>query len=462
MKSKSLFLFYGIISFLILAIFSFYFFRERIAFTDLSFHLFTLVRTAKFAIFNYRYTAAFSQMLPLFAIKCEQSLYVISAFYSFSFVLVQFCVFLVIVFYFKNYFLAACLLLLQVLQIRHTFYWTGSEFIPGVAFLFLPIAYIEKRTSSVSKIRHAVMLILFLLPVIFSHPVIVFPFLYIVVFFFLTQKGKRKSLIWLTLLFLLLFIAKYFLLKSNYDAGALSSLNPKKLKWHIMLHYPSHQLFINNLWKHYNLMAVIFCFSLFLLAIKRNYLLAVLLVTVCLLYIALVNLNYPQGAELFYIENLYLPLSVFIILPLVYSLFNYIKNTMLIHAFLLLILLVGLIQIYQTHTPYTARIGWMYGIMDKAKSANQTKIILPVRDVPLDTLGMAWGSPYEFWILSTLKYKSTTSVIIEETPHEYDWIKDSKNIFITKWGNFAYDQLNPKYFVLTDSSSYQIVQAKHE
>ncbi len=462
MKSRRLFLFYGIISFLTLAIFSFYFFRERIAFTDLSFHLFTLVRTAKFAIFNYRYTAAIPQILPLIAIKGALSLHFISVVFSLSFVLIQFCIFLILVFYFRNYYLATCLLLSQVLQIRHTFYWTGSEFMPGMAFLFLLFAYMEKQTTSAFTFRQIGMLFLLLMPVIFSHPVIVFPFLYIVVFFFLTQKEKRKLLIWLTLLFLILFTAKYFLLKSNYDAGALSSLNPKKLKWDIMLQYPSHQIFIKNLWKQYNLMALVFCFSLFLLVIKRNYLSAVLLVIVCILYIALVNLNYPQGADLFYIENLYLPLSVFIILPLVYSLFNYIKNTVLIHTFLLLILLVGLIQIYQTHTPYTARINWMYGIMDKAKSARQPKIILPLNNVPLDTLGMAWGTPYEFWILSTIKFHLTTSVIIEETPHEYDWIKDSKNIFITKWGNFAYNELNPNYFILTDSSSYQILQAKHE
>jgi len=345
MKSRSLFLFYGIISFLILAIFSFYFFRERIAFTDLSFHLFTLVRTAKFAIFNYRYTAAIPQILPLAAIKGALSLHFISVVFSLSFVLIQFCIFLILVFYFRNYFLATCLLLSQVLQIRHTFYWAGSEFMPGMAFLFLLFAYMEKQSSSVYTFRQIGILFLLLMPVIFSHPVIVFPFLYIVVFFFLTQKEKRKLLIWLTLLFLILFTAKYFLLKSNYDAGALSSLNPKKLKWDIMLQYPSHQLFIKNLWKHYNLMAVVFCFSLFLLVIKRNYLSAVLLVIVCLLYISLVNINYPQGADLFYIENLYLPISVFIILPLVYSIFNYIKHPMLVHAFLLLILLVGLIQI---------------------------------------------------------------------------------------------------------------------
>jgi hypothetical protein len=67
---------------------------------------------------------------------------------------------------------------------------------------------------------------------------------------------------------------------------------------------------------------------------------------------------------------------------------------------------------------------------------------------------MSWGASYECWLLSTMLKGESHSLIIEETPGEFDWAISEKASFITKWGVFKYSDLNPKYFKFSQTNSY--------
>lgn len=86
--------------------------------------------------------------------------------------------------------------------------------------------------------------------------------------------------------------------------------------------------------------------------------------------------------------------------------------------------------------------------LTKLKSM-KSKIIFPK-----STLLLTWSCSYEFWLLSTMEYEKSYSIIEEETPNEFDWAIGKNNSFISKWGAFDYSNLNKRYFKFEDSSYY--------
>ncbi len=66
---------------------------------------------------------------------------------------------------------------------------------------------------------------------------------------------------------------------------------------------------------------------------------------------------------------------------------------------------------------------------------------------------MPWASPYELWLLSTIETDRSASVIIHPNLNEIQWMQSSKDAFATTWGQFAYRDLNKRYFKFKDSTN---------
>jgi hypothetical protein len=58
------------------------------------------------------------------------------------------------------------------------------------------------------------------------------------------------------------------------------------------------------------------------------------------------------------------------------------------------------------------------------------------------------------WLLSTIRTGESRSAFFTENINEYDWLKTKNDVFITSWGVFKYDELNPTYFKFNDKSNY--------
>lgn len=165
----------------------------------------------------------------------------------------------------------------------------------------------------------------------------------------------------------------------------------------------------------------------------------------------LVNVSYPTSVTpLFYIENLYLPLSTFLALPFIFDVLPALEKKKLGLPITLLIMLSRCIRIYAAHNTYTA---WLDPERRYIERYNDRKVIVKAQRKDLDTLLMLWGTPYEFLLLSEIEHGKSASTIIDEDPEHRSWAKDLKNGLLVNWNIIPYNQLNPKYFHFTDTTS---------
>lgn len=453
---------YGV--YLVFFVLAIVFFKERTIFVDISFHLFEIIRTEDIAIQNFRFVSAFTQVFPLLARKINLSLQAIMVIYSCCFVFYYFLCYWLTGHVLKQYKLALVLLLSQVLFVTHTFYWIQSELPQGLAFMIVVIALMNTiRADSVQPLKLA-LLFAGILTVVFAHPLILFPFGFIVAYQMFNGKviANNKILISAAVFFVLIFIIKKIGFSTQYDSGALGA--GAKNFMNLFPNYftiPSNKTFLLNCITKYYWIPVIGILSSIIYILQKKWLKLVLFISAVVGFLLLVNVSYAfAGAEDFYIENLYLPVAIMLAIPIVYDIYPHLQENFpkMASTFILLIIITGVVRIYLNHDTYTNRLAWERNFLDK--HADEKLLLAKIND-PANPLLMTWGTPYEFWLLSTIERNETASICIHENIEGFSWVVNEqvKNAFVTQWGVFYYHDLPQKYFKFTDSTgSYKIIE----
>ncbi len=444
----------GFSTYLILGFFAGYYYKERTAFTDISFHLFELLRTGEMAIQNFRFGAFFTQAFPLLAAKAGLSLTQVAVLYSLSFIVLPFLLFLIILRGLKQEKMALVLLLFSTLMVTHTFYWTQSELPQGVAFATLYFALLTKAVQQEYIPNYYVgwtFPLVFL--VVFVHPLMLFAVVFTLLFLALHYPAKRGFILYNLMGFALVYFIKTKVFKTEYDSQAMDGLkNAFKLLprfWSL----ESSQRFLGYLWTDYFMLLATFATVSIWYFWQKKWLQLALMWLFSAGFLCIVNATYSKGAHQYYIENQYLLLSLFVIFPFVFDFLPAIPSKPWSKAIVPLILVVGLVRICTSNDLYTARLQWLRSFMEKRAEEQPGKLVLDASKVPPDTLMLTWGSHYEFWLLSTLEQGVTRSITIEEKKDEYNWTMNNNHAFVTRWGVFDYKALNPRYFVFPDTVS---------
>lgn len=458
MKSTEKRLFYGgILVHLLFLVLALLLFRQRTIFVDISMHLFELVRTEHPAIQNYRFVALGTQWLPLLGIKLDWPLETLMQAYSLAFPLLYFAVYLLCG-ALGQYRIALAYLLLQLLLLTDTFYWIQSELPQGLAMLFLLFAVVERGFPRrlPGRILFVLVLAVLLPTVAFAHPLLLFAALFFAIFFWLRAGSRSQpTLLAVTMVCLLLSIGiKATLFKTPYDSGAMSGIK------RFGTLFPDYFSLYANKRLLRNSLGIYLPFAAGLVALVVRYLrrkekLKLGFVAVFLLgYILLVHVCFSgQDTPNFYMENMYLVAGVFLALPLVYDLLPALSGRRLPAMGLASLLAVfALVRIWLAQAPYTNRLAWMN---DFLKLHQNEKLLTGTPPEAKDLLLMTWGTPYEFWLLSTTTTGRTASLIINDDPASLSWITaETPNRFIVTWGDYLYGQLPPRYFRFTDSTSH--------
>ena len=66
---------------------------------------------------------------------------------------------------------------------------------------------------------------------------------------------------------------------------------------------------------------------------------------------------------------------------------------------------------------------------------------------------MLWGTPYEFWLLSTIEQHKTASIIIDADPLYRMWATRLNKSLLVNWGTYPYTDLSTRYFHFTDTTT---------
>jgi fumarate reductase subunit D len=454
---KKLFLL-GLIAYPLLLLLSLVFYQERTIFTDIAFHLFFMAKDQEFAIQNYRFGAAVTQLFPLAGFWSGASLQTIMLLYSSAFILFNGCCYLFIGFVQRDYRLALVLLCSQLFIAADSFYWIQSELPQGLAMLVISFALLGRVWKGGMQILWWLLLTLSLVTTAFCHPLLVFPFSFLVVFFWLdSQDYSRKNLVIASAIYLAAWVTKAVLFRTPYDSGAMGGLNNFRRLWPDYFTIYSNKQFLSDLVHKFfwvlpvlvGAMAVYFRFrrrlkSFFLLAFFIGYLL-------------LINISYPgRDVTAFYIENMYLPLGLFLAAAFVFDILPALKSRSLHLLMVLLVMLTCIPRIYSYHRAYSDRLGELNRLLDKYRNE---KVIIDEKDADMSKLMMTWGTSYEFWLLSMTQTGSTASIIISDQAQQLSKSAEDPRAFMITWNPLSYAELQGKYYVFPDTvTKYRLVK----
>lgn len=448
----------GIISYLLLIILSAIFYKERTIFTDTAYQLFYMLKNNSFVILNARFGVAATEIFPLMASRAGLPLNSIIFAYSVGFMVYYFVCFLICGLL-KQYEFGLLLLFINILFITDTFYWIQTELPQGLALMMVFFALVNSGYSAKAKFIVYPLLMVLVVFLVFFHPLIIFPFYYIIAFSLLSNDQpaeKRKILYGAAIAYVLVLIVKMLVFTSPYDKHAIGNASNlyKLFPNYFLLH--SNRVFLEDCFAKYYWIALMGIVITVVYIRSKQWLKLSLFICASVGYLLLVNISYPdRTTPLFYIENLYLPMSIFIGFPFLKDVVPTMNRKLAI-ATLALVAVTGCLRIYTANKPYVARLNMERHMIDTSQGK---KILILQNSAIYNKFILTWATPYEFWLLSTIEYPSTASIVVMDYMPQADWAWDRKKEFIGYGCTIPYRELPAKYFHFKDTvSGYTLIR----
>jgi hypothetical protein len=362
---------------------------------------------------------------------------------------------------------ALTILLVATLMTTHTFFWL-SEMPQGLALICVVYAWMHYKgdLKAFSWLDWLIWLVV-LWTAFYFHPMVLYANLFIGVYF-LMEPGRKRG--WKAMhlvpivVFVILAILKYKVLKLDwYDAAALKRQEAFGRLWPNWLDIDSNRQFLKWCAKDYRLVWLVIFGGVAWGAWQRQYLRAVWISACALGYVILVNVPFHDSiGKQFYMENLYLPLSVFAAVPLIFGVLEQPERYLTRPAFLGLtaLFVLSLFRIAQAGKEWSRRMNWEKQILQQTATLPKRKILMTEQQVPMDLLKMSWGSPYEFLLLSALQHPdSARCLIITDQPGKYDSLMTAPRKFLGTFRNYSLDSLPQRYFRVKDTNGYVKAQS---
>ncbi|MCC6463508.1 MAG: hypothetical protein IT260_23765 [Saprospiraceae bacterium] len=450
---------WGTVVYLALATLATVFYLERMAFLDMAFQCFHILRTGELQIQSGRFGAAGTQVFAWLAQAAGLPLRGVLLSYSLGHVLYYLILFLLITLGLRQWKWGLVLVLVSTLMTTHTFYWL-SEMPQGLAFLLLVLAWLQHK-GSLDALRwwEYPLLAAALVTAFYFHPMVLYAMVFCSVFFLLdrqSSKGTRALQALALGIFVATVFVKYKVLKLDwYDAMSLERAKAFGELWPNWFDIPSNRDFLRWCLRDYYLIPVLVAANTIFYLRQKNWLKAGLCAAFPLGFVLMVNIPFHQGDNQFYLENLYLPLAVFAALPFVFDVVPALPAPRWQWGALSALVLISLFRIFQTHDPWTARLRWEQELLQQTSQRPARKLLLTEQQAPMDKLVLSWGTPYEFLMLSALGHPdSARCILVDEAPERFDTLLAKPGLFLGEFKNYRFDELPQRYFHLTDTSAY--------
>ncbi len=443
----------GFGAYAVMLLLSVLFYKERMTFLDGSYVLFHIIRKGTFCIEHFRYGAALAQIYPLLALKLGLSMNAIMVSYSAGYILNYFFCYVICGSLLKQYRIALVVLLINLLFVTYTFYWPVSELPQGLLICMVVFALIWGR----SKPATWGLVVVALVALTFFHPMMFFAMAYTLVFFMLRKDINldRRVVYVVAAIFFAAAVAKQLLVKSQYEADAMGATNNFVRLFPNYFTNHSNRQFLYNCLTRYCWIPLVSLSILSVYRANKEPKKLVFFIVSVVGYLILVNVSYPtKYTGNFYLENLYLPIGLFLGLPFIFDVLPVLELKKLALPVFLLIVVSGCARIFLAHDVYTKRLDLERSVI--ARFENK-KVILNAGNFDRNILQMLWGTPYELLLLSVAEHHKPASIIIDDDPKWRPWVVDQKKALLVNWNIYEYAQLNQQYFHFTDTTSGYII-----
>lgn len=446
-----------------LVVLSAVFYQERALFVDIAFQTFLMINEGTVQVMVHRFGAALVQVLPLLAIKLEAPLAVVSFCYSISFTLLFLLVYHLIVRYFKNDYLGWSLVFLYTLMIFDGFYWPPSELQQGLAMLLLFWAFLL-RYPNMDRAWCWMVIVPAQVALAYYHPLVFIPFFFLWAFFALHFKQSLwHKRYWLFAALMVLILA----LKSKFSPNWYDAAKYASFMDNLEAYFPNYLALPANIKFLENCGSVWYFFPLLLFGNtahylrRRSWLKLGLMWATCLGFLLLVHIGSPSASYRFYFEITYMPLMVFVGLPFMFDVaYRLLPEKKLIWLFAAaMIWRLSAIAIH--HQPFTARLHWLETNATKAAAQENTnRLLWNYDDVPMDTLLMTWGIPYETLLLTAMEHPDSAKTIYVSTDFQrYEQELQTDTVFLSDFKSYPSSRFNSRYFRL-QNRPYRKIERK--
>jgi hypothetical protein len=461
----------GQLMFLVLFFLSLFFYLERTIFVDPCYAVFNLFYYRDYVSEADRYAAVIPQTLALLAIQMNLPLRIILAVYSMSFILLYYLVFLVIAYGFKLSRLALAVPLVLLLGVKYSFYWISTETHQALVYTVLFYAFLTYsltlRPGWFTWLFRLTVATGILLLCFYSHPVAMFPVLFVLGFFVIGNKLwlKPDGYI-LGGIIVALAVFKYLTSSpSGYESIYFRGFGEFFERLGFLFKSESLLFLKSKILNIYLFSMIIFLVTAAWYVVKKQYLkLAYYLVSLLLFSLILFNtfdiFYYPFIQE----KNL-MGLNVFLLIPFLKDVvFPSGKGRLIMQYFLVLVFIFAVAHVVSGSRFFRERLAYIQSLVNTARHFPEKKFIIRESMIDRERLNVNWALAPETLILSSLDGPdSSVSMYINDTygKVQEDLRLDDSLLFIcAPWAQILeIRKLNKHYFNLKHSP-YRVLTEK--
>lgn len=443
---------------LIMAVMSVVFYKERATFMDGGFQLTELINSEAFGIYHHRLTNPLTQILALAAIKMNLSLKVVLIAYSINFILFFALIYHFITSWCKNDFLGWTQIAFFTLLTTDSFYFLTPEFYQGMSLLLLWFAMILRFDFRQQWLFPA--LLLLLIPIIFDHLLLSAFFAFLWCFFYLHSPKLRRLEYWLLAVGMVgIFIIHQEFFTSWYDTMKTKNFrNNLEIYFSNLQNIPAHFIFLKKCVTTYYFFPIalltlsIGYFSTFFVSSKSKIerffplLKLGLVLAFCFLYLLIIHIGDPNTPYIFYSEVNYIGLAIPISVALFFDFAARVRKENVLLIVFAVVMLMRLGTIAKVHDKFTSRQDWM---RHELHISNSNRLIIKAKDAPQNVYIQDWSIPYESLLITALEGSDKAkSLLIATEDKQYKDFLEEEYLLLEVMRQTDVEKLNKRYFDL--------------
>lgn len=405
---------------------SVFYWEERMLTFDNAFQIFLMICDQRIEVMADRWPAASVRLLPMFCVDLGFSIKTIAIVFSLSYVLVQYCFFVLVGWILKQKRLAFLLLAAALFATSEGFFWCNSEQIHGLSACILLLASYNSWKGGHRPMLSLMLGILTFVMVLFYHPLLLFPTFFLLVYHQLDHGFKDRSFLLVLIGFVASWFAKRHWMPNWYDNGKAIEFNQFFDSWiGRFFDLPSVSFFMDELWSKYHLLALGALLCGFLLIKQKKWLHLLFVLASCIVYLVVVLIGNPEPVNSFYVETNFYTLVVFLYYPILVCLGREKLETKWFYWLFTALLLGSMLRIIWFSSGFESRVGWVKKTIDN-QACN--KVLVDNGHMASDVKMLTWSLPYESLIHSQETKRSRSihwknEQFVEEGKYQADqWI----------------------------------------
>jgi hypothetical protein len=456
---------YGHSLFAVLAALALRFWPERTLILDASFQSYLFVTGGHPVVMVERFGAASVHLLPVAAVWAGAGLATVLALYSVSIVLFHWALFALSYHGLRDLRAALAIPTFNILLAGDSFYWMQNELLQAISLLFLALAWWSRRGDLANFRWWDYPLSIFLaVTLAYYHPLIIFPLGFAWLFFYMTpaRPFSRRLLMVGAGVFGAAFLSKYIFRQPNfYDRGMTGQfVREFSFSFDRLIHSQAMHDFLVHRTTTFWLLGPMLLLVLGFYLGRRHWWKAALVAGSTAFYILLIMQRFRDDDRWYIAESHYQAVAVFLLLPLFWDIWPWIRPRSVALGALVFIALIRLLGIYRMNRPYTDRLEYVKSLIEETKVQPGRKFVIAEDQLQRRLLGMTWGLPFETWQITALESPDSVRVIgVAEDPVQAaaSWPADSMVTFLM-FPRQAFRDMPERYYRMRDTTGYRVTE----